>query len=420
MSEYIICGGNALNGTVAVSGSKNAALPILCATLLCSDGTVTLNNCPDITDVHYTLNILSCFGCETEFVNGTVTVNAQNAKFCKLPFELTSKMRSASLFLGASLGRFNKATSCRSGGCELGQRPIDMHLKGFEKMGVSVSEAGDCIMISGTPHGTDVFLRYPSVGATENVMLAAVLAKGTTTITNAAREPEIVDLQNFLNAMGAKIHGAGGSTVIIEGIEKLNGIVYNIMGDRIEAATYLAGAIATDGCVTVTGIDPNCLTAVTDVIINSGGCVCRRPNSITVRRGGQFVLSPTRIETAPYPGFPTDAQSVFMAMLLKSQGITEICERVFSDRLRVVSEFLKMGAVISVSGDTAQVCGAETLYGACLFAGDLRSGAALVIAALSAVGESTVKNIAHIERGYQNFESKLCSLGANIKKINGD
>lgn len=417
MSEYIISGGRPLVGQVRVDGAKNSVLPILCACLLCGEGTVTLSNCPHITDVDYTLEILRLFGCETSFEGGRIQVSAQDARFSEIPCELVARMRSAALFLGAAAGRFSRAVQCRPGGCELGSRPIDLHLSSFVKMGLSVSDTGTIVECSGCAHGADIFLRYPSVGATENIMLAACLGKGTVTVTNAAREPEIEDLQNFINLMGGKIRGAGSGIIIIEGVEKLHGVDYNIIGDRIEAATYLAAAMATDGEITVSGVCPQHLTAVTDLIVNSGGSVCRKQDSVTVSRGGQFILSPGKIETSPYPGFPTDAQSLIMAMLLRAAGTTEIYEGVFDDRLRVSSEFIKMGADITVSGRTAYVHGTERLYGARVFAGDLRSGAALVIAALSAQGESVVKNISHIERGYNGFEKKLKSLGGEIIKL---
>ena len=417
MSEYIINGGKPLVGRVNVGGAKNAVLPILCACLLCDEGQITLSNCPHITDVEYTLEILNIFGCKTSFEGGHIRINAEDARFCEIPCGLVARMRSAALFLGAATGRFQKAVQCRPGGCELGSRPIDLHLSSFAKMGISVSDFESTVECSGCAHGTDIFLRYPSVGATENIMLAACRGKGTTTVTNAAREPEIEDLQNFINSMGGKVHGAGSGIIIIEGVEKLHGVDYNIIGDRIEAATYLAAAVATDGEITVSGVCPSHLTAVTDLIVNSGGSVCHKSDSITASRGGQFILSPGKVETSPYPGFPTDAQSIIMAMLLRAVGTTEIHEGVFDDRLRVSSEFIKMGADITVSGRTAYIHGTERLYGARVFAGDLRSGAALVIAALSAQGESVVKNISHIERGYEGFEKKLQSLGGEIIKL---
>lgn len=417
MSEYIIRGGTPLQGTVKVSGAKNAVLPILSACLLCDTGTVTLENCPDITDVRYTVEILESFGCTVSFENGKITVCAENSRFCGLPDSLTGKLRSSVLFLGAALGRFYKACQSLPGGCKLGLRPIDMHIEAFKKMGVDADCTNSDIICKNRPHGTDIFLPYPSVGATENIMLAAVKSIGTTTVTGAAEEPEIVDLQNFLNSMGANVRGAGTNTVIINGTDTLCGTNYTVMGDRIEAVTFLAGAIATDGEVTVTGADPDHFHAVTDVIINSGGTVCRKGDSVTVKRAGSFILPPSNIVTAPYPGFPTDAQSVITAMLLCMSGTAVISETVFSDRLRVMDEFIKMGADITVDGNTATVRGRETIYGNTLLACDLRSGAALVIAALCAKGESRIKNICYIERGYHDFENKLKTLGADITKI---
>ena len=232
MSEYIISGGRPLVGHVRVDGAKNSVLPILCACLLCDGGIITLSNCPRITDVQYTLEILNLFGCETSFADGQIRVNSENARFCGIPCDLVGKMRSAALFLGAAAGRFHQAEQCRPGGCELGSRPIDLHLSAFAKMGLSVSDTGMEVKCSGCPHGADIFLRYPSVGATENIMLAACRGSGTVTVTNAAREPEIEDLQNFINAMGGNIRGAGSGIIIIEGVEKLHGVDYNIIGDQ--------------------------------------------------------------------------------------------------------------------------------------------------------------------------------------------
>lgn len=417
MSEYLINGAKSLNGTVRVSGAKNAVLPILCASLLCDEGSVTLTNCPDISDVTYTLDILSLFNCTVSFTDGQISVNATNAKFAFIPPKLTLKLRSACLFLGAAIGRFGKAEQYLPGGCELGSRPIDLHLSSFTAMGVDCSCEKDVIKCQNRPHGTDIFLRFASVGATENIIISAAKGRGTTTITGAAREPEIVDLCNFINAMGGKISGAGSSIIIIEGVEKLRAINYNIIGDRIEAATFLSLALATDGEITVTGVNPNHLSSVVDVMVNSGAFICKRENSITAKRGGHFVLSPGTIRTATFPGFPTDAQSVIIAMLLKCLGTATVCERIFDDRLRVCNEFLKLGANITVNKNTAKINGVQSLCGAELYACDLRSGAALVVAALSANGASVVKNVSHILRGYDSFDTKLRSLGADITLI---
>ncbi len=416
MPEYIISGGAPLVGRVQVSGAKNAVLPVLSACLLCSEGTVTLNNCPSITDVTYTLEILKKFGCVVSFENGQITVDAAKAVCADIPIELTEKLRSSSLFLGAALARFKGAKQSIQGGCELGSRPIDMHIDAFKKMGVDVYCDEYVIECKNSPHSTDIFLRIPSVGATENIILAATLTKGITSISNAAREPEIIELCNFINAMGGNISGAGSSIIVIQGVEKLKGINYNIIGDRIEAATFMALAIATDGEINVSGVKPAYMSSVTDVLVNCGGFICRRENGITVKRSGHFILSPGSITTQPFPGFPTDAQSVVMAMLLKCHGKAYICEQIFDDRLRVATEFIKMGADISVDGNVATICGVETLKGADVTAGDLRSGAALVCAALCAEGKSVVRNVCYIERGYSDFVQKLCALGADIIK----
>lgn len=411
MSGYVIRGGAPLRGSVRVSGAKNAVLPILCACLLC-EGETVLTNCPRISDVLNTLEILEELGCETSFKDGQIRINADSA--APLPVgKAAEKMRSAALFAGALCGRFGKAELAAPGGCMLGSRPLDIHIGAFEKMGIACRTDG-VLRFEGRPHGADVFLRYPSVGATENVMLAAATGRGTVTVTGAAREPEVVDLAGFLNAAGAKIRGAGSGIIIIEGVEKLRGVRYNIMGDRIEAATFLAAGAATGGEVTVYGAEPEQLAAVTDVIVRAGGSVCRKPDSVSA--GGRYLCSPGVIETAPYPGFPTDVQSIAAAMLLCAHGRTEIRERVFDDRLRVFAQFAKMGADVSVSGTSAVIRGAERLHGETLSACDLRSGAGLVIAALCADGESRIENISHIERGYEDFEQKLSALGAFVRK----
>ena len=416
MSSYIINGGSPLFGEVAVSGGKNAVLPLLSAALLCSEGEVTLSNCPCITDVTCTLSILETFGCAVSFANGQIKVNAEKAVPAFLPLELCSALRSASLFLGAALGRFGYAAQTLPGGCKLGSRPINLHLDAFSKMGVSVKCEYETLICENSPHSTDIFLSFPSVGATENIILASALSEGTTTVSNAAREPEITELCNFITAMGGNIRGGGSSLIIIQGVEKLRGINYNVMGDRIEAATFLALALATDGEITVSGAQPGHLSAFTDVLVNCGGTVCISKKGITARRSGHFLLSPGSVNTGPYPAFPTDAQTPLMAMLLKANGESVICERIFDGRLKAVNEFIKMGADITVCDNTATIRGVPEIFGADLVATDLRSGAALVIAALSAEGLSTLSNVCYIERGYSDFVSKLHSLGADITK----
>ena len=416
MSEYVINGGKSLTGSVNVSGAKNAVLPLLSAALLCTDGVITLTNCPDITDVTYTLEILKLFGSKVSFAKGQITVDSRSAEPAFIPEDLTMRLRSASLFLGSALARFSKAEQCLPGGCKLGSRPIDMHLSAFAQMGVVNLCEDDKLICKGSPCGADITLRFPSVGTTENIILCASLSKGETRIMNAAKEPEICELCSFINAMGGNIKGAGSSVIVIQGVEKLKGINYNIMGDRIEAATFMTLAMATDGEITVCGIEPDTLNAVTDVLALFGGVVHSKDDRITVRRSGHFILPAGMVKTAPYPGFPTDAQSLVMSMLTLSVGSSLICENMFENRFMLASELTKMGADISVCGNTARVTGVRSLYGSRLVASDLRSGAALVVAALSAKGRSTIANVCYILRGYSEFDKKLRALGADIMK----
>ncbi len=414
MSQYIINGKNRLCGTVTVGGAKNSVLPILCACLLCSEGSVNLYNCPDISDVTYTLEILKEIGCDVSFDDGHITVCAQNATACALNCDKMSKLRSTALFLGAAVGRFGSAEQCLPGGCELGPRPIDMHLLAFAKMGLCVSLSDNRVCCSGSPHAADIFLKFPSVGATENIMLAAALGHGTVTITGAAREPEIVDLQNFINAMGGKICGAGTDIIIVEGVEKLVGINYNIIYDRIEAATYIAAALATDGEITVRGVDFGHISAFTDYAVSIGGAAVFGQNSVRVSRASPWLINIPYLETAPFPGFATDAQSLALSLSAIAMGNCCIVENIFSDRLRVAHELNKMGAQITVRDNRAYIEGVRSLIGTKVTACDLRSGAALVVAALAAEGVTAIKNADYVLRGYQNFDKNLRALGADI------
>lgn len=414
--KYIINGKRPLNGTVFVGGAKNAVLPILCACLLCGEGTVTLTNCPDISDVTYTLEILEILGCDVSFTDGQITVNAQNAHYQLLECDRMSRLRSTALFLGASTGRFGKAQQCMPGGCELGARPIDMHLDAFMKMGVGISLSDNSISCKGCAHSADIHLRFPSVGATENIILAAALSDATVRVTGAAREPEIVDLQNFINAMGGRVSGAGSDTIIIEGVEKLKAITYNIIGDRIEAVTYIAAALVTNGKVRVKNVDPLHIGAFVDFAVSVGAAVVVHNDGVTVSRACPVLFAHPYLATAPYPGFATDAQSAALSLLSVCYGKSCVEETVFSDRLRLAGELNKMGADITVLKNKAFVNGVPYLSGACVRAFDLRSGAALVVASLGAVGKSEISDIHHIGRGYQNFDKNLRALGADIIK----
>lgn len=417
MPQYIINGGKKLVGSVTVGGAKNAVLPILCACILCDTGTVTLTNCPDISDVTYTVKILKKLGCKVCVDGGQITVDATNSHFVCLDCDEIKMLRSTALFLGAQIGRFNNAEQCLPGGCELGPRPIDLHLLAFAEMGITVTLGDGVISCDGCARSANINLKFPSVGATENIMLAACKSDCSVKISGAAREPEIVDLQNFINAMGGKIRGAGTDTIIIEGVEKLVGVNYNIISDRIEAATYMAAALTTNGNVTVNGINFEHILSFTDFCVNVGGGVVFNKNSVTVSRASPWLLAVDYIETAPYPAFATDAQSLALSVLTLGIGTSCICEKIFSDRLGVAAELNKMGADITVIGNRAYVNGVKKLHGANVSACDLRSGAALVIAALGAEGTTVISGAHHILRGYQNLLQNLTALGADIQLI---
>ena len=418
MPEYIINGGKPLYGNVTVGGAKNAVLPILCACLLCDSGKVTLTNCPDISDVTYTVKILKKLGCEVFVSGGQITVDATAAHFEPLNCDEVKMLRSTALFLGAQTGRFAMAEQCLPGGCELGPRPIDLHLLAFAQMGVTVTLSDGVIVCSGCTHSANIHLKFPSVGATENIILAACKSNATVMITGAAREPEIVDLQNFINAMGGKVRGAGTDTIIVEGVEKLVGVNYNIISDRIEAATYMAAALTTNGRVTVNGINFEHILSFTDFCVNAGASTVFTNNSVTVSRASPWLLAVEYLETAPYPAFATDAQSLALSVLSLGIGTSCVCEKIFSSRLGVAKELNKMGADITVVLNRAYVNGVSGLFGANVTACDLRAGAALVVAALGANGTTYVSGAHHILRGYQNLIPNLTALGADIQLQN--
>ena len=366
MSAYIIEGGHPLDGSVRIHGAKNSVLPILAACLL-APGECVIHNCPELSDVAASLDILRHLGCRAERQGDAVVVDASAPTGWDVPDALMREMRSSVIFLGAILGRMGRAELCAPGGCELGPRPIDLHLGAIRGLGGRITEDGGGLRAEGALRGADLVLSLPSVGATENAMLAAVCAAGTTTITNAAREPEIVDLQGFLRAIGAKVQGAGSSVITVEGGVPLHGGSYAVMGDRIVAATYLQGV---------------------------------RP-----------------VRTAPYPGFPTDAQAPLMAALTRGKGCTVFVENIFESRYRHVDELSRMGADIRVEGRVAVVYGVPRLHGAQVRATDLRGGAALAVAALGAEGRSELAGVHHIDRGYQSLEGDLRRLGAEIRRI---
>lgn len=416
MEYFAVAGGRPLQGRVTIHGAKNSALPILAATLL-ADGESVIHNCPALTDCAAALEILTCLGCRVGREGSTVTVDTSCRRGHTIPDELMGRMRASVLFLGALLAREGMAVACWPGGCALGARPIDLHIRAFQALGAQVrSWSGQLYFEGPRLRGREVALPIPSVGATENAMLAAVCAAGTTTITNAAREPEIVDLQGFLRAIGAKVHGAGSSVITVEGGVPLHGGSYAVMGDRIVAATYLAAAASAGGTVEVTGVDYRHLSTVSAVLREAGCDVQSGAESIRLRRDGPLQgVRPVR--TAPYPGFPTDAQAPLMAALTRGKGCTVFVENIFESRYRHVDELSRMGADIRVEGRVAVVYGVPRLHGAQVRATDLRGGAALAVAALGAEGRSELTGVHHIDRGYQSLEGDLRRLGAEIRRI---
>ena len=415
MSTYIVEGGRPLEGSVEVHGAKNSVLPILAACLL-APGECVIRNCPDLSDVRASLDILRRLGCRAERQGEAVVVDASAPTGWDVPDALMREMRSSVIFLGAILGRMGRAELCAPGGCELGPRPIDLHLAAIRALGGAVEEAEGGLRCSGRLRGADIVLSLPSVGATENAMLAAVSAHGDTTITNAAREPEIVDLQNFLTALGARVRGAGSSVITVEGGAPLHGGSYTVPADRIVAATYLAAAGCAGGDVELTGVDWRRLSTVTAVLREAGCRVASTPDAIRITARGPLRGVPP-VRTAPYPGFPTDAQPPLMAALAGSRGCTVFVENIFESRYRHVDELSRMGADIRVEGRVAVVYGVPRLHGAKVRAADLRGGAALVVAALGAEGESTVSGVRHMDRGYQSLEGDLSALGASIRRV---
>lgn len=417
MSFYEICGGRPLRGELRVQGAKNSALPILAAALL-APGQSVIRNCPDLSDVTAALEILRLLGCGAVREGTDVLIDASQLTGCGIPDRLMREMRSSVIFLGALLARLGRAELSYPGGCELGPRPIDLHLAALRGLGAEIAEEQGrltCTRGKGLT-GRELCLSIPSVGATENAMLAAVCAAGTTTITNAAREPEIVDLQGFLRAIGAKVHGAGSSVITVEGGVPLHGGSYAVMGDRIVAATYLAAAASAGGTVEVTGVDYRHLSTVSAVLREAGCDVQSGAESIRLRRDGPLQgVRPVR--TAPYPGFPTDAQAPLMAALTRGKGCTVFVENIFESRYRHVDELSRMGADIRVEGRVAVVYGVPRLHGAQVRATDLRGGAALAVAALGAEGRSELTGVHHIDRGYQSLEGDLRRLGAEIRRI---
>ena len=415
MPIWSINGGGRLEGRVRVQGSKNAVLPILAASLLCRGETV-LRGCPQLLDVSASVEILRHLGCRVEQDADCIHIDATTVTQTYIPHELMLKMRSSVMFMGAILARTGQARLSTPGGCELGSRPIDLHLKGLRALGAEIEEEGGQVNCTAARlHGTNVHLDFPSVGATENIMIAACAAEGTTVITNAAREPEIVDLQDFLRTMGAKISGAGTSVISVEGFACRGGAEYTVMSDRIAAATYLCAAAAAGGDICVENVKPEHVQTILASLREMGCGIIVSRQRINLRQEGRLRAA-RPIITKPYPGFPTDAQALMMAAALRAEGTTVFVENIFESRYRHVPELLRLGAEIRTEGRVAMVTGTERLIGAPVTATDLRGGAALVIAGLAAEGETRVYDSGHICRGYEGLDTALGALGASIQK----
>lgn len=411
MDRFIIQGEVQLQGKVLISGAKNATLPIMAATLLCS-GVTVLKNVPDLRDIRVMADILSLLGAKIIFQDNIMQIDTTNVSKAEIPEHLMREMRASVFLMGPLLGRFKKVKLSYPGGCAIGPRPINLHIKALEKIGATVTESFGYIDASADKlSGGKIQFDFPSVGATENAMMAAVLASGTTVIRNAAREPEIYDLQVFLNKMGAKVTGAGTDTIRIDGVEKLHPAEHVIMPDRIEAGTYLIAGAITGGDVVVDGISPDYLFSVIDKMQEIGLTIDSGISYIRVRPGD---LRGVDIKTLPYPGFPTDLQAVILSLLTVAKGTSIITETIFENRFKHVDELSRMGAKIKVEGRTAVIRGVSRLTGAIVAAPDLRAGSALVLAALAAEGTSEVENVYHIDRGYEGFVEKLKNIGAKI------
>lgn len=417
MSKIIVRGGKKLSGRVKIHGAKNAVLPIIAASILGTDGVSVIHDAPPLDDVLVINKVLESLGIKIEYKHETVRIDASKIDTCEASYDLVRKMRASFLVMGPLLARVGQARISLPGGCAIGTRPIDQHLKGFEAMGAEIELGQGYIeaRVSERLKGAKVYLDVASVGATENIMMAATLAEGTTLIENAAKEPEIVDLANYLNAMGAKIRGAGTGIIRIDGVSKLTGAVHTVIPDRIEAGTYMIAAAITNSDLYIEGAIGDHLRPVISKMQEMGVQIQEDENGLRV-----YTDRPLRavdLKTLPYPGFPTDMQSQMMALLLVADGTSLVTETVFENRFMHVEQMLNMNAQIKVEGRTAVVSGGSKLQGAKVCATDLRAGAALILAALVAEGDTEITGIHHIDRGYVNIAEKLSALGADIRRI---
>lgn len=415
MEAFKIKGGNKLQGTVHISGAKNAAVAIVPASLLV-DGVCRIENLPNIQDVNYILEILGKLGSKINRIDDhTVEIDNTNIKTYKATDEIVQRMRASYYLVGALLGRFKRAAVSLPGGCNFGERPIDLHVKGFQMLGAEVTVSDMFEAYAQRLIGTSIYLDQVSVGATMNIMIAAVLAEGVTTIENAAKEPHIVDVANFLNSMGADIKGAGTDTIKIRGVAGLHGGTYSLIPDQIEVGTFMMASVITGGDVTVDGVIPKHMEAIVAKLIEMGAQIIENDESIRVI--GPDFIKHTNVKTMPYPGFPTDLQPLIVALLALGVGTSIVNENVWENRFQYVDELRRLGANIIVTGRTAVIQGVPFYEGSKVRATDLRAGAAMVISALAAKGETIVHDIKYIDRGYEYFEDKLRSLGADIERV---
>ena len=415
--KFVIKGGTPLNGELKIQGAKNSVLPIIAASVMCGGETV-IENCPKISDTYASSRILTHLGLQCIIEKNVMTVRNNGNKTVEIPDDLMREMRSSIIYMGALLGACGECRMSFPGGCELGPRPIDMHIAAMKKLGAKVVDEYGIIKCTAERglHGARINLNYPSVGTTENIMLAAVTAKGQTVISNAAREPEIIDLADFLNRCGGRIKGAGNSTIVIDGVQKLRGCTYSVIADRIAAATYISAAASTGGEITLTGIDSSICDSFLPVFEQMGCKIYVYSDRLYINASGKL-KGVNKIITMPHPGFPTDAQAVIMAALCKAYGSSIFEENIFESRYRHVDALVKMGADIKVIGKAAVVNGVEKLYGAKVSATDLRGGAAMAVAGLGAEGVTEVAEIHHIDRGYEDMEKAFSSLGGKIQRV---